>query len=105
VAPPVLQTTGIRAKSLQGRLPSDGPAQGERQLSKIGATQEQPEHGASDFGCVPTTVIYRTHRNGIGFMRIKALPDTENAVDIGAYSQHWRGRAAKATLINSKVHL
>ena len=31
------QTAGISAMSPEGRLPSDGPAQGERQLSRIGA--------------------------------------------------------------------
>ena len=40
-------------KAEVGRLPSNAPAQGERQLSRIGASQAQPEHGASDFGGVP----------------------------------------------------
>ena len=37
-----------------GRLPPDGPAQSERQLSRIGVSQAQPEHGAGDFGKVPS---------------------------------------------------
>ena len=42
-----------RHLSAQGRLPSDGPAQGERQLSKIGVTQALSTYGAADFGKVP----------------------------------------------------
>ena len=69
----------------RGRLPSEEPAKGERQLSRIGASQAQPEHGAGDFGKVPISVVYLSHRNGIGFLRIEALPGTDDAVDIGAY--------------------
>ena len=41
----------------EGRLPSYGLPKGERQLSRIGVSQTQPEHGAGDFGKVPTAEI------------------------------------------------
>ena len=37
-----------------GRPPSDGLSRSQRQLSRIGVSQAQPEHGAGDFGKVPT---------------------------------------------------
>ena len=39
-----------------GRLPPDEPAPGERQLSRIGVSQTQPEDIAGDLCKVPTTV-------------------------------------------------
>ncbi len=40
-----------------GRLPSDGLRQRERQLSRTGVSQAQPEHGAGDLCKVPTMAI------------------------------------------------
>ena len=36
----------------RGRPPSDGLSRSQRQLSRIGVSQAQPEHGAGDFGLV-----------------------------------------------------
>jgi hypothetical protein len=44
-------------RSPMGRLPSEGSAQGERQLSRMGVSQAQQEDVADDFGKVPTTDI------------------------------------------------
>ena len=43
-------TSGLILLTALGRLPSEGPGQGERQLSRIGVSQAQPEHGAGDCG-------------------------------------------------------
>ena len=43
-----------------GRALPDGRPTGERQLSRKGVSQAQPEHGAYDFGLVPASVIEPT---------------------------------------------